>query len=94
LVNYITYYEIRRKDSYFKSQEKYNKPICTIYIDAHGIESTTEKSCKSGAAKVFSFGVSGAVAYAKKYEKNGHRNVRFLKITDINDRFQNSQYEL
>ena len=58
--------------AYFKNQEKYNKPICTIYIDAHGIESTKQKTCKSNAAKVFSFaGVSGAVAYAKKYEKNG-----------------------
>ena len=58
--------------AYFKRQEKYNKPICTIYIDAHGIESTNQKTCKSDSAKVFSFaGVSGAVAYAKKYEKNG-----------------------
>ena len=58
--------------AYFKNQEKYKKPICTIYIDAHGIESTNRKTCKSDSTKVFSFaGVSGAVAYAKKYEKNG-----------------------
>jgi hypothetical protein len=70
--------------AYFEKQhKKYDRPVCVIYIDAHGGE-TMEDNCSKDSATVFSFaGVSGSVAYAVDFEKNGKRIPGSLHYRDI-----------
>ena len=69
---------------YFEKQrKKYDRPVCIIYIDAHGGE-TMEENCSKDSATVFSFaGVSGAVSYTiqrKDGEKTIPGRVHYRKI--------------
>ena len=69
--------------AYFDRKRKEKGNTCIIYIDAHGGE-TMEDNCSKDSATVFSFaGVSGAVAYAVQYEKDGKKMPSSLYYRDI-----------